>query len=71
MKEPIRELRCHYLVTCVHNNETYHVFCGKLEILLLKKSQMAKDEKGFQTVIVQIEKERCKAFTEGWMWRKI
>ena len=23
MKEPIRELRCHYLVTCVYNNSTY------------------------------------------------
>ena len=25
MKEPIRKLRCHYLVTCVYNNVFYPV----------------------------------------------
>ena len=27
MKEPIRELRCHYLVTCVYNNT--HLYLSK------------------------------------------
>ena len=27
IKEPIRELRCHYLVTCVCNNLIYCIFC--------------------------------------------
>ena len=27
MKESIRELRCHYLVTCVYNNIQYN-YCG-------------------------------------------
>ena len=25
MKEPIRELRCHYLVTCVYNNSCFSI----------------------------------------------
>ena len=30
MKEPIRELRCHYLVTCVYNN-TIYFYCEVIQ----------------------------------------
>ena len=31
MKEPIRELRCHYPVTCVYNKHTYtYIYIGIL-----------------------------------------
>ena len=32
MKEPIRELRCHYLVTCVYNKICYASINVKLEV---------------------------------------
>ena len=35
MKEPIRELRCHYLVTCVYNNDGYDNSNGAITAMVI------------------------------------